>query len=145
MQELIRVSTANYGHADADANRFGRAHGNADADQFVQTDAGQGEVDVHDLDTDEIVKKPGTRGKTWSDLEDLMLAESWMFVSLDAGKGAQQTRDAYWKRIKLTSTEGRHVISTTTSPIAMAKDVRTDEPFFKGCATNVTAVVIKCG
>ena len=70
MQELIRISTTNFGHADADA----------DDDQFGQADTGQGEVDVHDLDTDEIVKKPGTRGKTWSDLEDLMLAEAWMFV-----------------------------------------------------------------
>ena len=62
MQELIRISTTNFGHADADADRFGQAHD----DQFGQADAGQGEeVDVHDMDTDEIIKKPGTRGKTW--------------------------------------------------------------------------------
>ena len=99
MQEIIRVSTATFGHAHADADQFGEAHADAeaDADQFGQAHADQfgQDVDVHDLDTDEIVKKPGTRGKTWCEVEDMMLAESWMFVSLDERKGSQQTRDAY--------------------------------------------------
>ena len=88
MQEIIRISTADFGHADADAeaDRFGQAHADAEANT--------------DLDTDEIVKKPGTRGKTWCKVEDMMLAESWMFVSLDERKCSQQTCDAYWKRIK---------------------------------------------
>ena len=55
---------------------------------------------MHDLDINEIIQKPGTRGKTWSDTEDKLLAESWMFVAMDADKSAQQTRDVYWKRIK---------------------------------------------
>ena len=104
----------------------------ADTDQFGQGDEqdgdhGQdqeGEGDEEDGDDDEDVgKKAGYQGRTWSDKDDVLLCESLMAVSMSGTTSANQKRDAYWARIHKDYTERRAYPPHDVLPNRNAKSV----------------------
>ena len=53
-------------------------------------------VDQEDDNEEDGVRKPGNRGKSWSQEEDKLLAKAWMNVSMCGLKGANQRKNTYW-------------------------------------------------
>ena len=53
-----------------------------------------------DQDDEGIVDAPKGRGGNYTMDEDILLRNTWLHVSMDANVGGDQTRDAYWDRMK---------------------------------------------